>query len=313
MSQRGIIATVMIMVILSIALMSIFTVKQTERALVLFLGRIVRSDFEPGLHFKIPILHQVRKFDARIQTLDALPEQFLTIEKKNLIVDSFVKWRIVDVVSYFTSTGGIEQRASQRLGEIIADGLRSEFGQRTIQEVVSDERAKLMALIIEKSNPRVQQLGITIVDVRVKRIELPKEVSSSVYRRMEAERERVAKEFRSRGEAAAVRIQAQADRESTEIIAKAERDAEQIRGESDALATKIYADAYNRNPEFYMLYRSLNAYKTVFKGPNNVLVIEPDSDFFGYFRNSQLPAQSPPGIPFLEKDDLGMVKEPTHH
>lgn len=308
MSQKGIIASIIAMVILLTALMSIFTVKQTEKALVLFLGRIVRSDFEPGLHFKLPILQQVRKFDARIQTLDSMPEQFLTVEKKNLIVDSFVKWRIVDVASYFRTTGGIEQRASQRLTEIIADGLRSEFGKRTIQDVVSDERAKLMALIIEQSNPRVQSLGIVIVDVRIKRIELPKEVSTSVYRRMEAERERVAKEFRSRGEAAAVRIQAQADRESTEVIAKAERDAEQIRGESDALATKIYADAYNKNTEFYLLYRSLNAYKTVFKGPNNILVIEPDSDFFSYFKNSQLPAQ-PPLLPVPEKQSVGVVKE----
>jgi len=308
MSQKGIIASIMTMVILLIALMSVFTVKQTERALVLFLGRIVRSDFEPGLHFKLPILHQVRKFDARIQTLDALPEQFLTVEKKNLIVDSYVKWRIIDVVAYFRTTGGIEQRASQRLAEIIADSLRSEFGKRTIQEVVSDERAQLMKLIIEESNPRVQQLGVTIVDVRVKRIELPKEVSSSVYRRMEAERERVAKEFRSRGEAAAVRIQAQADRESTEIIAKAERDAEQIRGEADASTTKVYADAYNKNSEFYMLYRSLNAYKTIFQGKNNLLVIEPDSDFFSYFRNSQLPTQ-PPLLPVPEKQSVGVVKE----
>jgi membrane protease subunit HflC len=308
MSQKGIIASIIAMVILLTALMSIFTVKQTEKALVLFLGRIVRFDFEPGLHFKLPILQQVRKFDARIQTLDSMPEQFLTVEKKNLIVDSFVKWRIVDVASYFRTTGGIEQRASQRLTEIIADGLRSEFGKRTIQEVVSDERAKLMELIIEQSNPRVQSLGIVIVDVRIKRIELPKEVSTSVYRRMEAERERVAKEFRSRGEAAAVRIQAQADRESTEVIAKAERDAEQIRGESDALATKIYADAYNKNSEFYLLYRSLNAYKTVFKGPNNILVIEPDSDFFSYFKNSQLLVQ-PPLLPVPEKQSVGVIKE----
>jgi modulator of FtsH protease HflC len=270
---------------------TIFTVRQTETAIKLQLGKVIRSDYEPGLHFKIPFIQNVRKFDIRIQSVDSNPEQFLTSEQKNLIVDSYIKWRVQDVVTYFTSVGGNAERAKLRLSETLADGLRSEFGKRTIQEVVSGDRAKIMDLITQQASQRAREFGIEILDVRLKRIELPRDVSDSVFQRMEAAREQVAKELRSRGEASAVRIRAEADRESVEIIVKAERDAEQIRGEGDATASEIYAKAFGENPEFYALYRSLQAYRQAFKDRNDILVLEPNSDFFGYFKQAhgQLP------------------------
>lgn len=288
-------------VIATIVSLSVFTVKETDLALRLQLGKVLTADFQPGLHFKIPFLDQVRKFDKRIRTLEAPPEQFLTAEKKNLIVDSFVKWKIVDVKNFFTATGGTDAIAGQRLREIIADGLRREFGKRTIQEVVSSERSKIMEIIRQEANDSTatvhsdvetkrggaRQFGVEIIDVRIKRIELPKEVSSSVYSRMEAERERVAKELRSRGEAEAVRTRAIAERENVELVAAAERDAEKIRGEGDAQAAQIYAQAYNQNPEFYAMYRSLMAYRKVFGQKRDILVLEPTSEFFSYFNQMQ--------------------------
>ncbi|EDN67647.1 Band 7 protein [Beggiatoa sp. PS] len=285
MAAGKMIISFFMVVLLLVGLMAMFTVKQTELALMLRFGKVVSGDFDPGLHFKVPFIIQIRKFDKRIQTLDAPPEHFLTSEKKNLIVDSFIKWRIVDVVTYFKSVGGNPQRAGRRLAEVIADGLRSEFGKRTIQEVVSGDRSEIMDIITEKASERATKFGISIIDVRIKRIELPTEVSTSVYRRMEAERERDARQLRSQGEAEAVRIKAGADRKSIEMIAKAERDAERIRGEGDGKTTNIYAQAYTQNAEFYSLYRSLNAYKTSFSNRNDLLVIQPDSDFFSYFNN----------------------------
>jgi len=226
----------------------------------------------------------VRYFDNRILNLDADAEEFLTSEKKNVLVDSFVKWQIADVVQFFTTMGGSEQRAGQRITEILADGLRSKFGSRTIQEVVSGDRAQIMGQITTEANAKVEQYGIKIVDVRIKRIDLPKGVSASVYSRMEAERERVARELRSRGEAAGVRIRAEADRQRVELLAQAERDAEVIRGEGEATAADIFAQAFSQNPEFYALYRSLNAYRNVFRDKSDVLVLEPDSEFFKYFK-----------------------------
>ena len=285
MSASKMITLALATVLLLIGSMCVFTVSETERALMLRFGKIVSVDFEPGLHFKIPFYHTIRKFDKRIQTLDAQPEHFLTSEKKNLIVDSFIKWRIIDVKNYYISVGGIAQRAGQRLAENIADGLRSEFGKRTIQEVVSGDRAEIMDIITEEASKRATQFGIQIIDVRIKRIELPQEVSSSVYRRMEAERERDARLLRSQGEAEAVRIRAGADRESIETIAKAERDAEQTRGEGDAIASETYATAYNQNADFYAFYRSLNAYKVTFNDRRDILLLEPKSDFFNFFNN----------------------------
>ncbi|MEZ5670903.1 MAG: protease modulator HflC [Thiotrichaceae bacterium] len=313
MENRITIFLILLSVVIATLAGAVFTVKETELALRLQLGQVIRADFEPGLHFKIPLLDTVRKFDKRIRTLEAPPEQFLTAEKKNLIVDSFVKWRIVDVKNYFTATGGTDAIAGQRLREIIADGLRREFGKRSIQEVVSSERSKIMEIIrqeandaavasgtetdktteAEKKRSGARQFGVEIIDVRIKRIELPKEVSSSVYSRMDAERERVAKELRSRGEAEAVRTRAIADRESVELVAAAERDAEKIRGEGDAQAASIYAQAYNQHPEFYNLYRSLGAYRKVFTQKRDVLLLEPNSEFFTYF--NQMQAVTPAG------------------
>jgi len=275
------------LIILLLALDSVFTVKETERALKLYLWRVISADYEPGLHFKYPWIEQVRKFDKRIQMVDANPEHFLTAEKKNLIVDSFIKWRIADVTTYFTAVGGNPQGAGVRLSVIIADGLRSEFGKRKIQEVVSGERAKIMDVITEQANYKARELGIEIIDVRIKRIELPKEVSNSVYRRMGAEREKEAKKLRSEGDAEAVRMRAEADRQRVEVIAQAEREAEQTRGEGDATATGIYAIAYNKNPEFYTLYRTLNAYKKSFNNPKDILLLQPNSEFFKYFNTIQ--------------------------
>ncbi|ROR32032.1 protease modulator HflC [Inmirania thermothiophila] len=263
-----------------------FTVDERERAILFQLGEIVRTDFSPGLHFKIPVVQNVRKFDARIQTLDAKPERFLTVEKKNVIVDAFVKWRIRDVGRYYTAVAGDAFQAGLRLDQLIKDGLRSEFSKRTIQEVVSGERAQVMSIITENANREAAKMGIEIVDVRIKRVDLPPEVSSSVFRRMESERARVAREFRSRGAEAAERIRADADRQRTIILAEAFRDAEAIRGEGDAEAARIYAEAFGEDPEFYALYRSLAAYRRIFRDERDVLVLKPDSDFFRYFGDS---------------------------
>jgi modulator of FtsH protease HflC len=287
MSTSKVLILSVILLLISIGLMSVFTVKQTELAIRLQLGQIVSKDYEPGLHLKIPFIQNVRKFDKRIQTLDTRPEQFLTAEKKNLIVDSFIKWRISDVSNFFTTTGGSEVIAGQRLSELIADGLRSEFGKRNVQEVVSGDRSNVMDIITRTANERAERFGIMIVDVRIKRIELPSEVRSSVHSRMEAERSRVAKQLRSQGEADGTKIRAVADRTSAEIIANARRDAEKIRGEGDAQASQIYADAYNSDKEFYAFYRSLNAYRETFNYNTDIMLLKPDSEFFHYFKSPQ--------------------------
>ena len=267
-----------------IASFSIFTVDEREKVILFRLGEIVRTDFEPGLHWKTPFVNNIVKFDARIQTLDADPERYLTGEKKNLIVDSFVKWRIKDVSNYYTATGGDVMRANLRLSQIIKDGLRGEFAKRTIKEAVSGERQEIMNIITVQANEQAQAFGIEIVDVRIKRIDFPPEINDSVFRRMRAERVRVAKDLRSRGAEAAEKIRAEADRQRTVIIADAFRDAEIIRGEGDAAATEIYAKAYGQDLEFYSLYRSLNAYKRTFASKDDILVVEPDSEFFKYFK-----------------------------
>lgn len=267
-----------------IASFSIFTVDEREKVILFRLGEIVSADFAPGLHLKTPFVNNVRKFDARIQTLDAEPERYLTGEKKNLIVDSFVKWRINDVSTYYTATGGDAVRANLRLSQIIKDGLRGEFAKRTIQEAVSGERQQIMEAITASANKEAKAFGIDIVDVRIKRIDFPSEISDSVYRRMRAERQRVAKDLRSRGAESAEKIRSEADRQRTVIIADAFRDAEILRGEGDAVATDIYAKAYGKDVEFYSLYRSLNAYKNTFSNKNDILVVEPDSEFFKYFK-----------------------------
>lgn len=277
---------IVIVVIAVIASFSVFTVHEREKAIMFQLGEIKRSDFEPGIHFKMPLVNNVRKFDARILTLDADPEDYLTSEKKNVTVDSFVKWRIANVDTYYRAMRGDERQAGIRLTQIIKEGLRNEFGKRTIQEAVSGERSEIMNNLLVNAAKQVEQFGIEIVDVRIKRIDLPRDVSDSVFKRMDAERSRVAKDFRSRGAEEAERIRADADRQREVTLAEAYRDAEQIKGEGDAKAAKIYAKAYNQDAEFYALYRSLNAYRKAFKDKRDVMVVEPDAEFFKYFSDS---------------------------
>ena len=284
MGQTKVIIGVALAALVVIASFALFTVDEREKAVMFRLGEIVKTDFEPGLHWQTPFVNNVRKFDVRIQTLDAEPERYLTSEKKNVIVDSFVKWRIKEVANYFTATGGDALRANLRLSQIIKDGLRGEFAKRTIQEAISGERAEIMDIITAAGNKEAQAFGIEIVDVRIKRVDFPQDISDSVYSRMRAERQRVAKDLRSRGAEAAEKIRAEADRQVTVIKADAYRDAEKLRGEGDAAATEIYAKAYGKDLEFYSLYRSLNAYKTTFADKSDMLVIEPDTEFFKYFK-----------------------------
>lgn len=280
-------SVIIILIICSMVfLMSVFTVSETEVALKLRLGEIIHSDYKPGLHFKMPIIEKVYTFDKRVQTVNSKSEKYLTKEKKNLIVDSFIKWRIDDVRQYYTTMGGNEDRAANRLSEVVADGLRSQFGIRDIKEVVSGDRAAIMDYITKQTSDRAKEFGIQIVDVRIKKIELPTEVSTAVYKRMRTEREQVAEDWRQRGKADAQRIRAEADRESVEIVAVAEREAEIIRGLGDASAAQLYANAFQKDEEFYELYRSLNAYKKSFSSKDDVLVLQPDSDFFHYFKNA---------------------------
>jgi membrane protease subunit HflC len=263
--------------------MSMFVVDQRQNAIVFRLGEVVSIKKDPGLYFKVPLLDNVRFFDVRILTIDtAEPERFLTSEKKNVLVDLFVKWRITDVRSYYTSVAGDEMRAQTRLLQTINDGLRAEFGNRTVHDVVSGERDKIMELMRNKANEDASKIGVEVLDVRLKRVDLPQEVSESVYRRMEAERKRVANELRSTGSAESEKIRADADKQKEVILAEAYRDAQRIKGEGDAKASAIYAKAYEINPEFYAFYRSLNAYTNVFKDRSDVMVLDPESEFFKY-------------------------------
>lgn len=285
MSSRMTLILVLVVLALITLSSSLFIVDEREKAVLLRLGQIERTDFEPGLHFKMPFVTNVRKFEAREMALDAQPARYLTGEKKNVIVDSFILWRIEDVGTYLTSMGGDQERAALRLSQIIKDGLRGEFGRRTIQEVVSGDRVSMVQDILKEANRVAEGFGIAISNVRIKRIDLPSEVSSSVYTRMEAERERVAKELRSQGAEKAEEIRSDADRQRAVILAEARSESEQIRGQGDARATEIYADAYGANEDFYSLYRRLSAYQNVFKG-DDMLVIEPTGDFFKRFNDA---------------------------
>lgn len=285
--DRRLLPVILIIIVIVLLSQSLFTVAETERAVRFRLGEIVDTDYGPGLHFKVPFINNIRKYEARIITLDATPEEFLTKEKKNLVVDSFVKWRIKDVSDFYTSTGGSVSTANSRLSQVIKESLKSEFGLRTIKEVVSGERREVMDNLTVKANAQAEQFGIEVVDVRLKRIDLAEQISDSVFQRMEAERSRIAKDFRSKGAEAAERIRADADRQREIILAEAYREAEQVRGDGDAKAAELYADAYNQNREFYSLYRSLNAYKSTFNSKDDVLVIDPSAEFFKYFSQSQ--------------------------
>jgi membrane protease subunit HflC len=266
---------------------SVFTVDERQRAILFKFGEILASDFEPGLHFKMPVINNVRKFDSRILTIDQQPERFLTAEKKDLIVDSFVKWRIADVEQYFKTTQGDEAQAGRLLYQNINNGLRDEFGKRTVQEVIAGDRTEIMRIMTAEATEKARTLGIEVIDVRIKKIDLPARVSDSVYRRMRAERERVARDFRSKGAEAAERIRADADRQRSVILAEAYRDSEIVRGEGDSKATDIYAEAFSKNEDFFRFHRSVNAYKNNFSTAEDVILLEPDSEFFRYFSDSR--------------------------
>lgn len=266
---------------------SLFTVSETETAILFKWGKIERSDYEPGLHFKLPFVNNVRKFDKRIQTFDAKPEDYLTEEKKILVVDSFIQWRIKDVKTFYVSMRGDMSIAQERIATIVKEGLRNEFGRRNMYEVISGERHIIMDDINKSANKAVKTFGVQIVDVRIKRIEFPPKVSDKIFRRMETERTRIAKELRAQGNESADRITADADRQVTILKADAFKKAEKIRGEGDAKASEIYAKAYGQNKEFYTFYRSLDAYRNTFSSASDIMVVEPDSDFFEYFNNIQ--------------------------
>lgn len=283
------ITTILIGLIAAVILFSLsaFTVDQREYALVFRLGEIVAVKKEPGLYFKMPLVDNVKYFDKRILTLNwDEPDRFITSEKKNVLVDSFVKWRIIDPKQYYVSVKGDELQAERRLSQTVNDGLRAEFGKRTIHDVVSGERDQIMQILRERADRDSRQMGIQILDVRLKRVDLTQEVSESVYQRMEAERKSVANELRSEGAAAAEKIRADADRQREVIIAEAFREAQRVKGEGDAKAAEIYANAYGKSPEFYAFYRSLEAYRNSFRDKSDILVLEPNSDFFKYMRDA---------------------------
>ena len=289
MATRTLVTLIGLFVALVLASSTLFVVKETERAIMLQFGEVVQFDIQPGLHVKVPFVNTVRIFDARVLTLDARPQRYLTLEKKALIVDSFVKWRIDDVAVYYTSTSGDEFTAAKLLASRVDTGLRNQFGERTLTEVVSGERDELMAELLEELNQLVKtEFGIEVVDVRVKRIDLPQEVSESVYGRMRTERESEAREIRSKGKEFAEGKRADADRQETVIEANAYRDAELVRGDGDAQAAAIYAKAFNKDPEFYSFYRSLDAYRKTFGAGGDVMLLEPDSEFFKYMNQSTL-------------------------
>ncbi|KIO50539.1 membrane protein [Nitrosospira sp. NpAV] len=266
---------------------SLYIVDQRQQAILFQLGEVVDVKTSPGLYFKIPLAQNVRYFDSRILTMDtAEPERFITSEKKNVLVDLFVKWRIVDVKQYYVSVRGDEILAQTRLSQTVNSSLRDEFGNRTVHDVVSGERDKIMEIMRQKADADARKIGVEVVDVRLKRVDLPQEVSESVYRRMEAERKRVANELRSTGAAESEKIRADADRQREVILAEAYRQAQEVKGAGDARASAIYAEAFQPNPEFYAFYRSLEAYRQSFKNKGDMMVLEPNSEFFKYLKNS---------------------------
>ena len=277
------IGAVAALVILS---MGVFVVDQRQNAIVFQLGEVVNVITTPGLNFKVPLMQNVRFFDSRILTLDAgEPERFITAEKKNVLVDAFIKWRIVDVKQYYISVGGDELRARTRLLQTVNSSMREEFGKRTIHEVVSGEREKIMTVLREKTDADARKIGVQVLDVRLKRVDFPSEISESVYRRMDAERKRVANELRASGAAEGEKIKADADKQREVILAEAYRDAQKTKGEGDAKATALYAAAFGKNQEFYSFYRSLEAYKQSFKNKGDVMVLDPSSAFFKYLKS----------------------------
>jgi membrane protease subunit HflC len=275
-----------LLVVLVVLSASMFTVDQRQNALVFQLGEVVSVKTKPGLYFKLPLVQNVRFFDTRILTLDSSdPERFITSEKKNVLVDSFIKWRVIDARQFYVSVGGDETRAQIRLNQTVNDGLRAEFGKRTINEVVSGRREEIMNIIRTKADSDARKIGVQVVDVRIKRVDLPESVSENVYRRMEAERKQVANELRSTGAAEAEKIKADADKQKDVIVAEAYRDAQGVKGEGDARASTLYASAYGKNAEFYAFYRSMQAYRESFRSKSDVMVLDPSADFFKYLKN----------------------------
>ncbi len=276
---------IVLVVLLIIGSMSLFVVDQRQKAIVFRLGEVVSIKSEPGLYWKLPVVEDVRYFDVRIHTVDAdEPERFLTSEKKNVLVDSFVKWRISDVKQYYVSVGGDERRARDRLTKTVNDSLRAEFGKRTVHQVISGERDEIIELMRSKVDEDATKIGVKVLDVRLKRVDLTKEISDAVYRRMEAERKRVANELRSTGFADAEKIRADADRDREIIVAKAYGNAQKVKGDGDAQAAALYANSFKRDPEFYAYYRSLEAYRESFRNKSDLLILEPGSDFFKYMK-----------------------------
>ena len=289
MSKLKIFISAFLVILVILLTQSLYVVKETQRAVLLRFGEIIQFDVSPGLHFKFPVLNTVRKFDSRILTLDAAPQRYLTSEKKALMVDSFVKWRVKDVAKYFTTSGGDEERLKRLLIQRVDTGLRNEFGVRTVKEVVSGERDELMNKLATQLDLIAQrELGIEVIDLRVKKIDLPTEVSESVYNRMRTERERLARELRAQGNEVAAEIRAKADKSKTVILADAYREAEETKGDGDATATATYASAYSKNAEFYDFTRSLKAYQATFENKSDILLIDPESDFFKYLGNSKV-------------------------
>lgn len=286
--NRLIPVAIVLLLLISIANSTLYVVSEVEGAVKLRFGKLIETDIQPGLHVKMPMADDVRKFDKRVLTLDTPQESFFTVQKKRLIVDSFAKWRIVDVDTYYRATGGDENKGMRFLAARVNDGLRNQFGTRTLHEVVSGERDQLMKDIKDGLNKTVRQsLGIEVVDVRVKRIDLPDEVSEPVFRRMTAEREKEARELRSQGKEQAEKIRASAERQETILLANAYSESEQVRGEGDARAASIYAGAYQRDAEFYAFVRSLDAYREAFRDKSDVLLVDPNSDFFKYLNDSK--------------------------
>lgn len=288
MAGRNVVLVFIVLLLVVVASKSLYVIKETERGVLLKFGEVVNPNLPPGLHVKIPLVNTVRKFDGRILTVDSTPERYFTQEKKALIVDSYAKFRIADTAKFYTATNGEESRAMALLAQRINDGLRNQVAVRTVQEVVTVERDELtQALTDELTVVAQEELGVEVVDVRVKQIDLPPDVSESVYRRMNAEREKEAREHRSQGQELSEGIRAAADREVTVLRANAYRDSELIRGEGDATATGIYAQAFNQDPEFYSFTRSLRAYQDAFQGNGDVMLLQPDSEFFRYLKDSK--------------------------
>lgn len=288
MSNKSLFTLIAGAVLALVAWNSFYIVAQTERAVLLQFGKVSESDVAPGLHMKIPYVNQVRKFDGRLLTLDAPTQRFLTLEKKAVMVDAFAKWRVANAEQYYTATSGIKQVADERLARRLEAGLRDQFGKRTLHEVVSGQRDELMANIttsLDKSARK--ELGIEVIDVRVKSIDLPREVNRSVFERMSSERAREAREHRAKGKELAEGIRADADRQRRVLLAEAYREAEEIRGEGDARSTAIYAAAYSQDKEFYAFHRSLQAYRDSFSSKSDVLVLTPDSEFFRFMQEAR--------------------------